>query len=74
MAEVRNISSEVASRRAKLGGLGKNRPHDVAAIEAAKVALRLAKAEEYVKRLVNAAPPLTSEQRDRLAVLLRPSA
>jgi hypothetical protein len=28
-------------------------------------------AEDYVRRLVDAAPPLTAEQRDRLAVLLR---
>lgn len=26
---------------------------------------------EHIKRVVDAAPPLTSEQRDRLAVLLR---
>jgi hypothetical protein len=28
--------------------------------------------EDYVRRNVDAAPPLTPEQRDRLAVLLRP--
>jgi hypothetical protein len=27
--------------------------------------------DEYIRRTVDAAPPLTSEQRDRLAVLLR---
>ncbi len=32
------------------------------------------KAEDYIKRLVDTAPPLTDEQRDRLAVLLRPTA
>lgn len=31
------------------------------------------KAEDYLKRLIDTAPPLTAEQRDRLAVLLRPS-
>ncbi|HEU0102277.1 MAG TPA: hypothetical protein VFR07_08145 [Mycobacteriales bacterium] len=30
--------------------------------------------DEYVERLVDAAPPLTAEQRDRLAVLLRGTA
>jgi hypothetical protein len=28
-------------------------------------------AEDYVARLVDAAPPLTAEQRDKLAVILR---
>lgn len=27
---------------------------------------------DYIKKLVDSAPPLTPEQRDRLAVLLRP--
>jgi hypothetical protein len=27
--------------------------------------------DDYVRRLVDAAPPLTAEQRDRLAVILR---
>lgn len=33
--------------------------------------LRAARAEDYVRRLVDEAPPLTDEQRDRLALLLR---
>lgn len=28
--------------------------------------------DDYIKKLVDSAPPLTLEQRDRLAVLLRP--
>lgn len=28
--------------------------------------------DEHIKRIVDAAPPLTSDQRDRLALLLRP--
>lgn len=28
--------------------------------------------DEYVRRIVDRAPPLTQEQRDRIAVLLRP--
>jgi phosphoserine phosphatase len=34
-------------------------------------ALKALKAEEYIRHLVDSAPPLTPEQRDRLAVLLR---
>ena len=28
--------------------------------------------DDYIKKIVDSAPPLTPEQRDRLAVLLRP--
>lgn len=31
-----------------------------------------ARLAQYIQRVVDAAPPLTAEQRDRLAVLLRP--
>ena len=31
-----------------------------------------AKIAEYIQKIVDAAPPLTPEQRDRLALLLRP--
>lgn len=33
--------------------------------------LAAAKLEDYIRRTVESAPPLTPEQRDRLAVLLR---
>jgi hypothetical protein len=33
--------------------------------------LKAERLEEYISRVVDAAPPLTAEQRDRLAVLLR---
>lgn len=35
--------------------------------------LRAAELEEHIRRLVDQAPPLTSEQRARLAALLRPT-
>ncbi len=35
---------------------------------------RVAAIEKRIRELVDAVPPLTDEQRDRLAVLLRPSA
>jgi hypothetical protein len=37
-------------------------------------ARRLTNVEKRIKELVDSAPPLTDEQRDRLALLLRPSA
>jgi hypothetical protein len=42
-----------------------------AAIAAARADLRAAKARKYIEELVLAAPPLTAEQRDKLAVILR---
>jgi len=35
--------------------------------------LRAAGLEDYIRRVVGAAPPLTADQRDRLATLLRGS-
>lgn len=37
----------------------------------ARQALKSSRAEDYVRKLVDEAPPLTPEQRDRLALLLR---
>jgi hypothetical protein len=39
-------------------------------IEAARAALAAAKIEKYIREVVDAAPPLTTEQRERLALLL----
>lgn len=55
--------------RAKLANeLQRNPEADVTELRRQLKAERL---EEYVKRVVDAAPPLTPEQRDRLAVLFR---
>ncbi len=53
----------------------KRNPHDAgaaAAVDERRRQYRAMAAEEYIKALVDSAPPLTPEQRDRLAVLLRP--
>ena len=42
-----------------------------AAADEARRRLKALKAEEYILKLVEAAPPLSDEQRNRLAVLLR---
>ncbi len=39
-------------------------------VDAARRDLAASRAEEYIARLVASAPPLTSEQRSKLAVLL----
>ena len=41
--------------------------------EQARREFKAAKAESYIRSLVESAPPLTPEQRDRLALLLRPN-
>ena len=43
------------------------------AIEAAKTALRLANTTAAIQRAVDEAPPLTDEQRSKLALLLSPA-
>ena len=60
------------SERARVASLSRSRTADDPALLDARRDLRAARAEEYVRQLVESAPPLTSEQRDRLAVLLRP--
>ncbi len=44
-----------------------------AAANAARQRLKAIKAEEYIRRLVDSAPPLDDDQRSRLALLLRGS-
>lgn len=60
--------------RASLAGITRHRPNDVDAITAAKRELKAAVAENYIRRLVDDAPPLSPAQRARLAVLLQPEA
>ncbi len=49
-------------------------PEAAALVEQARTEYRAAKAEAYVRELVDQAPPLPPEVCDRLALLLRPSA
>ncbi len=56
--------------RASLAVTIRHHPDDAAAIAAARRELRAIRAEDYVRRLVEQAPPLTDEQRIRLAALL----
>ncbi len=48
--------------------------HDPARIEAARRDLAEAKLERHIREIVDSAPPLTDEQRSRLALLLSPGA
>ncbi len=49
----------------------KRRHHPDVDLTEDRRALRAARAEDYIKKLVDEAPPLTESQRDRLALLLR---
>ena len=59
------------TERARVASLSRSRTPDDPDLVAARRNLRAARLEDYIRRTVDAAPPLTAEQRDRLAVLLR---
>lgn len=63
----------VSHHRARVASLSRSRSHDDAELCAARVDLRVARLSDYIRRSIDAAPPLTAEQRDRLALLLRPA-
>lgn len=56
--------------RARLNALQRYRPAGDPEVVAARSRLRDARAEDYIRKLVDAAPPLSEAQRSRLAVLL----
>lgn len=57
--------------RAKLAALSRDRSHDDPELVAARRDYRAEKLAEHIAKAVAEAPPLTDEQRDRLATLLR---
>jgi hypothetical protein len=61
------------TERARLAGLRRCRPADDPVVLEARRDLRAAKLATHIERCVAEAPPLTSEQLDRLALLLRPA-
>ncbi len=61
------------AERARVASLSRSRPADDPDLAAARQNLRAARAEDYVRELVESAPPLSLEQRARLAVLLLPT-
>lgn len=64
------LSPERRTLRARKGGKLRHDPcADVTELDRE---IRALGAEEYIRELVNAAPPLTAEQRARLAALLAP--
>ena len=72
MPRNQTLSPEARRVRAKVATDVQNGRN--AEAERARQQFKALKAEDYIRELVDTAPPLTDEQRDRLAVLLRPSA
>jgi len=60
--------------RARVASLSRFHPDDIEGLDDARRNLREAKLADYIKKTVDAAPPLTAAQRDRLALLLRGAA
>lgn len=56
--------------RARVASLTRSRPADDPDLIAARQSLKAARLEDYIRRTVDAAPPLTPEQREKLALLL----
>jgi len=65
------MSASTLSARATHAALTRHRGANDPKTLDARRDLAVANIEHYVKRTVEAAPPLTGEQRDRLALLLR---
>ncbi len=57
--------------RARVAALSRYRTSDDAELSSARAELRTAAAEDYIRRLVEAAPPLNAEQKSRLGALLQ---
>ncbi len=60
--------------RGQHNALKRYRSGDDPDVLAIRTALKVASAESYIEELVNSAPALTPEQRDKLAVLLKAGA
>lgn len=63
------MSTKVRTARARLAAA--TRHHPATAHDELRRDLKAANLEEYVQRIVAQAPPLTQEQADRIAGLLR---
>jgi hypothetical protein len=60
-----------AHQRARVASLTRSRKPDDPELVDARRNMRTERLADYIKRTVDAAPPLTAAQRDRLALLLR---
>lgn len=63
--------SRLMTHRGRVAALSRSRTDDDPDLLDARRCLRAEALADHIKRTVDAAPPLTVEQRDRLALLLR---
>jgi hypothetical protein len=68
------LSKAAAHHRAKLANLCRDRQPDDPEIATARLNLRAEMLAAHVAEVVAKAPPLTAEQRDRIAAILRAGA
>lgn len=66
--------SRLLTERGRVASLSRSRTADDPDLVAARQNLKAEKLAAYIARTVDASPPLSVQQRDRLALLLRPSA
>jgi len=59
------------AERARYASLSRSRTPDDPDLLAARANLRIERLADYIRKTVDAAPPLSVEQRDRLVLLLR---
>lgn len=59
------------AERARVASLSRSRDPDDPDLTAARLALRTERLAAYIEKELATAPPLTDQQRDRLASLLR---
>jgi hypothetical protein len=59
--------------RSRVASLSRSRTPDDPELVDARRELAVANLENYVARVIDAAPPLTQQQRDRIASLIQPA-
>lgn len=68
-----DLQNSVNHFKAKVGSLSRSRSEDDQELLEARRSLKAANVAAYIERVISEAPPLTDEQVDRIALLLRPA-
>jgi type II secretory pathway predicted ATPase ExeA len=68
------MTPEQESLRGRLAAHRRHHPDDLATETELRRQLKASRLEEYVQRTLATLPPLTADQRDRIALLLRDDA
>lgn len=65
------MTPEQLKLRSQIAGTVKNNPNNKSKADDLRRQLRESRLAEHIRKTVDAAPPLTADQRDRLALILR---